>query len=229
MVTMFHDMKMAAKDGTITINLMPKEIHPALKVFDHAGDGKISPMELARAAELYLESKDKAKRMAQLSGVLFAVMLALVGVLALMTSSVVESAKEVTTDSSTGITTIKGAPTPSATNNILIQQSLDTAYTASHTALNAVNSLYFPVTSTSNTEFSYTISGWKRNPTMGLTFNSVFGDQINISPAGALTITDSTGTVLVSEPATGGRRRRLGYFSALQTSGSFTMMQAGGF
>jgi hypothetical protein len=229
MVTMFHDMKMAAKDGTITINLMPKEIHPALQVFDHAGDGKISPMELARAAELYLESKDKAKRMAQLSGVLFAVMLALVGALALMTSSVVENAKEVTTDSSTGITTIKGESTPSATNNILIQQSLDTAYTASHTALNAVNSLYFPVTSTSNTEFSYTISGWKRNPTMGLTFNSVFGDQINISPAGALTITDSTGTVLVSEPATGGRRRRLGYFSALQTSGSFTMMQAGGF
>ena len=33
----------------------------------------------------------------------------------------------------------------------------------------------------------------------------------------------------VAPPVFTGPRRRLGFFSALQTSGSFTMMQAGGF
>jgi hypothetical protein len=39
----------------------------------------------------------------------------------------------------------------------------------------------------------------------------------------------SAATILEVSAAQEAGRRRLGYFSALQTSGSFTMMQAGGF
>jgi hypothetical protein len=56
------------------------------------------------------------------------------------------------------------------------------------------------------------------------------GDTIIISAAGDITVKDaSAATILEVSAAQEAGRRRLGYFSALQTSGSFTMMQAGGF
>ena len=69
-----------------------------------------------------------------------------------------------------------------------------------------------------------------RNPTTGVSFNTVSGDTINIAAdQSKLTVTKADGTVLMSDDGTDSSgRRRLGFFSALMTSGSFTMMQAGG-
>ena len=57
----------AAKEGSIAIKTLPKEIQSTLKVFDVDGDGTVAPLELARGAELYKESKKTTKRLMVLS------------------------------------------------------------------------------------------------------------------------------------------------------------------
>ena len=42
MCTVYVDMKRAAKDGSIAISSLPKEIQPTLAVFDVDGDGSES-------------------------------------------------------------------------------------------------------------------------------------------------------------------------------------------
>ena len=91
--------------------------------------------------------------------------------------------------------------------------------------------MYFPTSPSSTNELSYTVSSWMRNPTTGVSFNTVLGDTINIATdQSKLTVIQVDGTVLMSRDGTDSSgRRRLGFFSALRTSGSFVMMQAGGF
>ena len=90
--------------------------------------------------------------------------------------------------------------------------------------------MYFPTSPSSTNELSYTVSSWMHNPTTGVSFTTVLGDTINIATdQSKLTVTKADGTVLMSDDGTDSSgRRRLGFFSALMTSGSFTMMQAGG-
>jgi len=77
--TMYCKMKNAAKDGAISIAALPKELQSTLKVFDVDGDGSVAPLELARAAELYKDSKNQVRRLTKAVAVLLTVLLLLVG------------------------------------------------------------------------------------------------------------------------------------------------------
>ena len=45
--TNFAEQRRAAKDGTISLSLLPRELRPTLKVFDVDGDGTVGACELA--------------------------------------------------------------------------------------------------------------------------------------------------------------------------------------
>ena len=64
----------------------------------------------------------------------------------------------------------------------------------------------------------------------GLTFYTAQGDTITVKSSGDITAKKADGSVIPSiTTAQSERRRRLGFFSAPMTSGSFTMIQAGSF
>lgn len=140
----------------------------------------VAPVELARAAELYLKSKQKAKNLSKavagLSFILILLVFAIVG----MTAQVLEMSKETKTGSD-GITVVAGSDKPSASASVATQGSIGDAFTWEHIALDAVKSLYFPeqdeaTVCPANTycnggsELSYTVTGWARNAEAGLTF-----------------------------------------------------------
>ena len=259
MVQLFVDMKKASADGCIALSTLPKEIQPTLQAFDVDGDGSVAPVELARAAELYKKSKQQAKNLGKIVAGLSFVLIVLVSpatvchyaasdrtlvlpqVFAIvgMTAQVIEMAKETTTGSD-GITTVAGSDQPAANAQIQQQDSLSDAFAWEPAQLDAVKSLYFPEDETvscaadtyceGGTELSYTVTGWARNTEAGLTFFTARGDKVSVNAAGDMRVTEADGDVILAISAaedTG--RRRLGFFSALMTSGSFMMMQAGAF
>ena len=132
------------------------------------------------------------------------------------------------------------APTsPAASGSVVQQSSIAGAFGWESTQLDAVKSMYFPeqdetTPCAANTfcnggsELSYTVTGWGRNAEAGLVFFTSRGDTIKITSAGGITVKDAAGALMLQVTAVvEAGRRRLGFFSALQTSGSFTMMQAG--
>ena len=239
MVQLFVDMKKASADGCIALSTLPKEIQPTLQAFDVDGDGSVAPVELARAAELYKKSKQQAKNLGKIVAGLSFVLIVLVFAIVGMTAQVIEMAKETQTGSD-GITTVAGSDQPAANAQIQQQDSLSDAFAWEPAQLDAVKSLYFPEDETvscaadtyceGGTELSYTVTGWARNTEAGLTFFTARGDTVNVNAAGDMQVEEADGDVILSISAaedTG--RRRLGFFSALMTSGSFMMMQAGAF
>ena len=220
--TMFADMKKAAKEGSIALSTLPKEVQPSLKVFDVDGDGTVAPLELARAAELYKESKNSVKRLTRAVVVLFLVLVALVGTIIGLTAVVIEESKETKVDSS-GVTTVKGADTPAATAAVLQQTDITAAFATEPAALDAIKSLYFI---NDELELSYTVTGWRRSAA-AVTFYTARGDTVQVTAAGALTVTSAAGETLGSLDLSanlGSARRLLSFHGALMTSGSFTMM-----
>jgi|EP01046_Picozoa_sp_COSAG06_P013712 hypothetical protein len=127
MCTTYVEMKRAAADGCIAISSLPKEIQPTLQAFDVDGDGSVAPVELARAAELYKKSKQKAKNLTKAVGGLSLVLILLIGAIVGMTAQVIESAKETTTGAD-GITTVAGSDQPAATAQIEQQNHLAEAF-----------------------------------------------------------------------------------------------------
>ena len=111
----YQEMKNASNTGSIALATLPKEIRPALKVFDVEGDGTVGVAELARAAaaaaELYQDSKNLVRRLTRVCAVLLVLMVMLVGTIVVLTAQVVESSAE-TEMSSTGITMAGGGGTP---------------------------------------------------------------------------------------------------------------------
>ena len=97
-----------APDGSIPIQQLPPELRPALKTFDMDGDGTIDPMELARGAELYAQSKDTVKKLTRLALALLLLMGIMLAAITGLTFTVVELSKETTT-SSDGVQTVKGS------------------------------------------------------------------------------------------------------------------------
>eukprot|EP00959_Pyramimonas_sp_CCMP1952_P313458 6561046-Pyramimonas_sp.AAC.1 len=105
--TMYCDLKKSHKDGSIAISTLPKELQPTLKVFDVDSDGSVAPLELARAAELYKNSKNNVQRLVKAVAVLLIVLLVLVGSIVGLVAVVIEESKETETSGS-GVTTVKG-------------------------------------------------------------------------------------------------------------------------
>ena len=90
--------------------------------------------------------------------------------------------KETATPDS-GITTVKGSTTPTASNAIIKQTDLAASLTWSHASLEQVKSLYFPAvgSKTDPMELSYTVTGWQRSKTDGLTFFASRGERLGVN------------------------------------------------
>ncbi len=120
-----------------------------------------------------------------------------------------------------------GSDMPASSGSIIVQNSLHDSYTLDRAALDATRSLYLE-NADGTEEYSYTITGWTKDTnSKNVVFFSARGDTIAVDELGDITVKDSSGSELLAIPKNG--RKLTGFFSALQTSGSFTMMQAGGF
>merc|ERR1712216_90277 len=158
---MYAAAKKANEEGCIALKSLPQDLQKTLQVFDVDGDGTVGTAELARAAELYEDSKNMVKRLAKAVAVLFLLMVALVGTIVGLTAHVIESSKETETGDS-GVTYVKGSNTPSATAGVLKQLDLSEAYAYSEDELDNMKSLRL-ASLDGNTVYSYTITGWTRN------------------------------------------------------------------
>jgi hypothetical protein len=170
-------------------------------------DGSVAPVELARAAELYTKSKQKAKNLTKAVAGLSLILILLVFAIVGMTAQVIEMSKETQT-SGDGITTVAGSDQPAATGQVQQQSSLTDAFAWQPAQLDGVKSLYFPEDETvacptdtycqSGTELSYTVTGWARNVEAGLTFYTARGDTINIRSGGDILVTEADGDIVLS-------------------------------
>ena len=107
-------LKKANRSGEIQIKTLPKEIQPTLKVFDVDGDGTVAPMELARGAELYLESKKMVKKLTRLALALLLLMGIMLAAITGLVFTVVELSKETRMEGGVMLDKTTGMPTASA-------------------------------------------------------------------------------------------------------------------
>ena len=87
----------------------------------------MAPVELARAAELYTKSKQKAKNLTKAVAGLSLILILLVFAIVGMTAQVIEMSKETQT-SGDGITTVAGSDQPATTGQVQQQSSLTDAF-----------------------------------------------------------------------------------------------------
>ena len=132
------------------------------------------------------------------------VLCATIGVITGLTVVVVESAKETKTSSS-GITTVKGADTPTASGSVTVTSSIRSAVSMTVDQLQAVKS--FKTTTAAGVDLSYTITGYRRNSTSAI-FYSARGDTITVQKSGAYSIVDAKGVTLATVTAADAKRRR---------------------
>jgi len=225
---MYAAAKKANEEGCISLKSLPQDLQKALQVFDVDGDGTVGTAELARAAELYEDSKNMVKRLAKAVAVLFLVMVALVGTIVGLTAHVIESAKETET-SGDGITYVKGSDQPTATGRVTSYDTLSESYAFSPEALDDVDTAYL-FSDDETEEFSYSISGWSRNVSH-LIFYTSRGDTITVDTVGNLITHDDAGNVLLEKEGEGSGRRllRRGKASTIRRGGGQMLRSASGF
>ncbi len=85
-------MKPAANQ--IALSEFPPAVQETVKCFDLSGDGNVNAVELARAAQLYREAADTAKRWRRAAIALGLLLLVVLGVLLGLTYVIVDSAKD---------------------------------------------------------------------------------------------------------------------------------------
>ena len=214
---MYAAAKKANEEGCIALKSLPQDLQKTLQVFDVDGDGTVGTAELARAAELYQDSKNMVKRLAKAVAVLFLVMVALVGTIVGLTAHVIESAKETET-SGDGITYVKGSDQPTATGRVTSYDTLGESYAFPPEALDDVDTAYL-FSDDESEEFSYTITGWSRNVSH-LIFYTSRGDTITVDTVGNLITHDDAGNVLLEKEGGSGRRLlRRGKASTIRRGG----------
>ena len=225
---MYAAAKKANEEGCIALKSLPQDLQKALQVFDVDGDGTVGTAELARAAELYEDSKNMVKRLAKAVAVLFLVMVALVGTIVGLTAHVIESAKETET-SGDGITYVKGSDQPTATGRVTSYDTLGESYAFPPEALDDVDTAYL-FSDDESEEFSYTITGWSRNVSH-LIFYTSRGDTITVDTVGNLITHDDAGNVLLEKEGEGSGRRllRRGKASTIRRGGGQMLRSASGF
>ena len=221
---MYAAAKKANEEGCIALKSLPQDLQKTLQVFDVDGDGTVGTAELARAAELYQDSKNMVKRLAKAVAVLFLVMVALVGTIVGLTAHVIESAKETET-SGDGITYVKGSDQPTATGRVTSYDTLGESYAFPPEALDDVDTAYL-FSDDETEEFSYSISGWSRNVSH-IIFYSSRGDTITVDTVGNLITHDDAGNVLLEKEGEGSGRRllRRGMASTIRRGGGVLQTQ----
>ena len=203
---MYAAAKKANEEGCIALKSLPQDLQKTLQVFDVDGDGTVGTAELARAAELYEDSKNMVKRLAKAVAVLFLLMVALVGTIVGLTAHVIESAKETET-SGDGITFVKGSDQPTATGSVTSYDTLSESYAFLPEALDDIDTAYL-LSDDESEEFSYTITGWSRNESH-LVYYTSRGDKITVDTVGNLVTHDDAGNVLLEKEGEEHGRRLL--------------------
>ena len=203
---MYAAAKKANEEGCIALKSLPQDLQKTLQVFDVDGDGTVGTAELARAAELYQDSKNMVKRLAKAVAVLFLLMVALVGTIVGLTAHVIESAKETET-SGDGITFVKGTDQPTATGGVASYDSLSESYAFLPEDLDDIDTAYL-LSDDETEEYSYTVTGWSRNESH-LVYYTSRGDKITVDTVGNLVTHDDAGNVLLEREGEGNRRRLL--------------------
>ena len=203
---MYAAAKKANEEGCIALKSLPQELQKTLQVFDVDGDGTVGTAELARAAELYQDSKNMVKRLAKAVAVLFLLMVALVGTIVGLTAHVIESAKETET-SGDGITYVKGSDQPTATGKVTSYDTLSESYAFLPEALDDIDTAYL-LSDDESEEYSYTVTGWSRNESH-LVYYTSRGDKITVDTVGNLVTHDDAGNVLLERREGEGNERRL--------------------
>ena len=203
---MYAAAKKANEEGCIALKSLPQDLQKTLQVFDVDGDGTVGTAELARAAELYEDSKNMVKRLAKAVAVLFLVMVALVGTIVGLTAHVIESAKETET-SGDGITFVKGTDQPTSTGGVASYDSLSETYAFPPDVLDDIDTAYL-LSDDETEEYSYTVTGWSRNESH-LVFYTSRGDKITVDTVGNLVTHDDAGNVLLEREGEGNGRRLL--------------------
>lgn len=236
-VEMTHEIAHAQE---MKITDFPEICQLKLREIDTDGSGTLSGSELVTMVDMFAESKKTQKKLMYVIGGLLGLLVVALVAIGLITSFVVEGAKETKTDSS-GVTLVAGSNTVAAGGSAQSQSTIFSAASYTYDQLNSVKNLQLI---DGNDVLMYQPVEWKSTSTY-VEFTTARGYVIKVTDAQVLTATDPNGAVFITSTPSmemAMRRRRLlevseageqfelkGYFSALQTSGSFTMMQAGGF
>jgi len=206
--SMYCQMKKAHKDGSISIAALPKELQPTLKVFDVDGDGCVAPLELARAAELYKDSKNQVRRLVKAVAVLLTVLLLLVGTIVGLVAVVVEESKE-SEVSGSGVSFLKDSSTPVSTAAVRTETTVFDATRFTSAQLENVKYLKFD-----NAEYGivqYNILGVHKNVAGNVVkFYGPNGATITVTPT-ALQVKDVMNEITFTETSdqTAARRKLL--------------------
>merc|ERR1712070_888100 len=156
-------------------------------------------------------------------GVLFLLMVALVGTIVGLTAHVIESAKETET-SGDGITFVKGTDQPTATGRVARYNSLSESYPSPPEVLDDIDTAYL-LSDDETEEYSYTVTGWSRNESH-LVYYTARGDKITVDTVGNLVTHDDAGNVLLERREGEGNGRKIlrkGWAPGSYTRGFFTM------
>eukprot|EP00976_Prorocentrum_cordatum_P058416 1172696-Prorocentrum_minimum.AAC.1 len=205
--TMYCALKKSQKDGTISIATLPKELQPTLKVFDVDDDGSVAPLELARAAELYKDSKNQVKRLYKAVAVLFIILMALVGCIVGLVAVVVEESKE-STVSGNGMSYVKGSSTPVVTGGVQAEASIYNALQFTTEQLESITNLNFDNQAGA---MAYKIVGAFRSPSADFVKFYASTDAVITVTAEGLDVADPVNNVRFQETQaqTATRRRML--------------------
>jgi len=177
---LYTQMKEAQTLGHVAIAALPFEVQDVVSRFDLDKGGTVSPIELARAADMYERSKGQARRLVKIVAALFLVLLISLAAVCIMTYGMIEASKEQDQDP-TGLTFVKGSSTPVAKAEVAQTKGLFDAPLQTPSELKKVTSLMLS-DKTGNTHFAYTITGFTKeaSTTSGasVTFYSARGDKI---------------------------------------------------
>jgi len=191
-------------DKGMPLEAYPEALRETIRAFDVNGDGYVEMHELARAAELYKESKNTSKRLGQLVVVLVAIIGVLVGVTAACTYAVVDAAKE-TEVSGDGAMHVKGKSDVVATTGVAEKtEDIFDFVNKDQVDVAGVKTLTLKTGATTR---QYTVTGYEVK--IGeLSFFTATGHTVTVTPT-MYSIYNANGSTLASVTKASSRRRSL--------------------
>ena len=222
----------ASGESEMLITAFPVEVQEKLNEIDEDGSGTLSCAELVHMVDMYHESKKTNKKMMCIIGGLLGLLVVALVAIGLITSFVVEGAKETKTDSS-GVTLVAGTNTVAAAGLAKSASSIYDAASFSYSQLDGIEKLR--VMDSSNNVISYQPVYWKAASDKSyVEFKTANAYVVRVTSGQALTVADENGNAIITSTPSMERRRLssekhlTNFAGALMTSGSFTMMAAGG-
>lgn len=200
----YAKLPVTCPDRGMPLQAYPEAMRDAIKAFDVNGDGYVEMHELARAAELYKDSKNQSRRLSLLVVMLVAIIGVLVGVTAACTYAVVEAAKE-TEVSGDGEMHVKGKSNVVATTGVAEKtEDIFDFVTKDEVDVGGVKTLTLV---TGATKRQYTVTGYEQK--LGeLSFFTATGHKVTVT-RDMYSIYNANGSTLATVTKASSRRRSL--------------------